>query len=615
MHARSRLLKRTWHVLPIGSYSRRPVLTPKRCFRCTSATSHSSARTLSTLRKSLEPRYRRKDVVDTSDTIYALSTAPGRAAIAVIRVSGPACLDIYGGLCPDKPFPHPRTATLRRLCDSDSIDDSNPRVLDSGALVLYFPAPRTVTGEAILEFHVHGGPAIVKSVLEAIPKCTNIWPRRKPAEYSTIRPAEPGEFTKRAFYNGRLDLTQAEALGEALAAETEQQRRLAVMGAESGIATRYEEWRQMLLYARGELEALIDFSEDQHFDESPVEFIASVTKQVQALQQQLSLHIANSSRGELLRNGISIALLGAPNAGKSSLLNRIVGREAAIVSSEAGTTRDIVDVSIDLNGWLCRIGDMAGLRKADTDRVDSALASAVGLIEKEGIRRARERALQSDVVLALVAVELDDQGLPFLTIDDELVDAVAECVSAYKHIVLIMTKTDLIASGSDHQALVSELQGTLLKKVPNLPITHIQAISCLSSRSATPEPDSDPGNIRSLLTHLTSVFSSLTAAQSTTSTTMTPSEAQSYYTASLSVTHRQATYLAQCQSHLLDFLASATSTTSHHIDGHEDLVGDAEIDIVTAAEHLRYAASCLAKITGKGEGGDVEDVLGVVFEK
>ena len=324
---------------------------------------HHSARSASYLPPSDPPVSRRKDVTPTSDTIYALSTALARAAIAVIRISGPACLDIYGGLCPDQPFPHPRTATLRKLYDP--VRDSNgvPRILDNGALVLYFPAPKTVTGEPILELHVHGGPAIVKSVLEAVSKCVDTRPRRRNAEYSLIRPAEAGEFTKRAFYNGRLDLTQAEALGEALAAETEQQRRLAVMGAESGLAKRYEEWRRMLLYARGELEALIDFSEDQHFDESPAEFMASVSKQVQALEKLLSVHIHNASRGELLRNGISIALLGAPNAGKSSLLNRIVGREAAIVSAEAGTTRDIVDVSIDLNGWLCRFGDMAGLRK------------------------------------------------------------------------------------------------------------------------------------------------------------------------------------------------------------------------------------------------------------
>ena len=564
------------------------------------------------------PVQRRKDVVRTSDTIYALSTAPGRAAIAVIRISGPACLDIYGGLCPDKSFPQPRTATLRKLYDPTRDEHDSARILDSGALVLYFPAPKTVTGEPILELHVHGGPAIVKSVLDAIPQCTDTRPRRRVAEYSLIRPAEPGEFTKRAFYNGRLDLTQAEALGETLAAETEQQRRLAVMGTESGLAKRYEEWRQMLLYARGELEALIDFSEDQHFDESPAEFVASVSKQVEALERLVSVHIRNASRGELLRNGISIALLGAPNAGKSSLLNRIVGREAAIVSAEAGTTRDIVDVSIDLSGWLCRIGDMAGLRKGSPSSTGGPSGQEVGFVEREGIRRARERALQSDVVLVILPVALDPNGKAVIAYNEEVLEAVHECRLALKKVIFVLTKADLIDDGVNLTTHGSNLRESLERMFPKAEGASFTdtafPISCHGNAKLGPKDD--PGKIQALLRSLTKIFPELTIANTGNEiATSLPEQSQSYWTASLSVTHRQKAYLEQCLGHLQDFLSQANPPSTHHTDNHADLVGDAEVDIVTAAEHLRYAASCLAKITGKGEGGDVEDVVGVVFEK
>jgi tRNA modification GTPase len=485
-------------------------------------------------------------------------------------------------------------------------------VLDSGALVLYFPGPNTVTGENILELHVHGGPAIVKSVLEAIPKCTESRPRRRNAEYSLIRHAEPGEFTKWAFYNGRMDLTQAEALGEALAAETEQQRKLAIMGADSGLSRRYDEWRQQLLYARGELEALIDFSEDQHFDESPTEFMSSVSAQVDKLAHQICLHIHNASRGELLRSGIKLALLGAPNAGKSSLLNLIVGREAAIVSPEAGTTRDIVDVSIDLGGWLCRFGDMAGLRSGPKD---DAKGSSVGQVEAEGIRRAKLRAMESDVVIAVLSVETSADGLLHLPIDPELHDAVGACAATGKTIVTVINKADLCKDSSPE--LLASMRQRILDLLPGTSNERIMIISCRDAELLA--ANTDPGGLQQFLTGLKATFESLTAAQS--GNDFDGEQARAYWTASLAVTHRQSMYLTECLGHLEDFRSQSKppllTDSSHHTDGHEDLIGEvaSEVNIVTAAEHLRYAAACLAKITGKGEGGDVEDVLGVVFEK
>lgn len=189
--------------------------------------------------------------------------------------------------------------------------------------------------------------------------------------------------------NDRLGLPQIEALGDTLSADTEQQRRLAVRGASDALLKRYEHWRQTLLYARGELEALIDFSEDQHFDESTEQLVTSVAGQVRDLAVQIGFHVQNASKGELLRSGIRVALLGAPNAGKSSLLNRVVGKEAAIVSTEEGTTRDIVDVGVDLGGWYCKLGDMAGIRA----EVGGSVELVIGAVEKEGIRRAGREPL------------------------------------------------------------------------------------------------------------------------------------------------------------------------------------------------------------------------------
>lgn len=607
------------------------------------------------------------------DTIYALSTAPGRAAIAIIRVSGPQCLSIYRRLCPDRPLPKPRVAALRRLHDPDD----PTQILDTGSLVLYFPAPSSVTGEDVLEFHVHGGPAIVKSVLDATPRSTQ-------NKDVVIRPAEAGEFTKRAFYNGLLDLTQAEALGESLAAETEQQRRLAVSGASNVLAERYEQWRKMLLHARGELEALIDFSEDQHFDESPDELMENVSNQVRQLRRQIELHIHNANKGELLRNGISVALLGPPNAGKSSLLNMIVGREAAIVNTEAGTTRDIVDVSIDLSGWLVRLGDMAGLRGIQSAQYPPSDArSSIGDVEQEGIRRARERALQSDLVLVIVSLQVSSDGRAQLVLNDELISAVNECRQVGKSLLFVLNKIDLLHTQTRRaQASLSSLLSEVMEVFPGISPNDCFCISCkdvIQSGSM----ELDPGGLQTFLGGLTKKFASMTTALIgdvnfgvPTASAVSPEGAKRYWTTSLSVTHRQSLYLQNCLSKLEDFLKLAQPsnpdsrnlsksfqesrkllhkssgsdsiiTSSHHTDNHDDLVAERataelerdyewsttqraefqsgselnpDVDIVTAAESLRYAANDLAMVTGKGDpatGGlsDVQDVLGVVFEK
>ena len=539
-------------------------------------------------------------------TIYALSTAPGRAAIAIIRISGPACLTVYRALCPWTSLPKPRYATLRTLFEPSVTltDIQDQEVLDSDALIFYFPAPHTATGEDILELHVHGGTAVVKAVLSAIPKTV------QKDSLSKIRYAEPGEFTRRAFYNNRLDLVQVEALGDTLTAETEQQRRLAVRGSTTVLAERYEEWRQKLLYARGELEALIDFSEDQHFDETPAKLCTSVLKQVSQLTSHLRANIESASRGDLLRNGINIALIGAPNAGKSSLLNQIVGREAAIVSSEAGTTRDVVDVNVDIGGFYCRFGDLAGLRNQTLDHQ----GQQIGEIEKEGIRRAKERALKADVVILVLAPETvmnSANSNISVSIGSEVQEMLKLIDLDSQKVVCVLNKADLFVSQAHLSATRSKFRRLwALRDVLDLSETPLFAVSCTNAWESNIDNESDPSGIQSLLDGLTQIFRRMTAA-------VVPREhdgtaTDSAWAESLGATERQRLLLQQCLQYLETFVAEVQGN-DQSADGATRQEDD--IDVVLAAESLRSAADCLAKITGRGESGDVEEVLGVVFEK
>ncbi|KAI9762862.1 MAG: mitochondrial splicing system protein [Chaenotheca gracillima] len=546
----------------------------------------------------------RDNAIETSaqSTIYALSTAPGKAAIAVIRISGPACATIYSSLCPNRPFPKPRTATLRKLYEPHQ-PATESTILDAGALILFFPGPQTVTGEDVLELHTHGGPAVVKAVLGSIPRCVT---SPSSSTRHRIRYAEAGEFTRRAFMNDRLDLTQIEALGDTLSATTEQQRRLSVRNSATttnGLSTRYETWRQHLLHARGELEALIDFSEDQHFDESPRSLTDSVATQIRHLRSQIGAHAQNAIRGELLRNGISISLLGAPNAGKSSLLNRVVGRDAAIVSTEEGTTRDIVEVGIDLGGWFVRLGDMAGLRVFGGEQTSDV---NVGVVEREGINRAIDRALASDVLVVVVSIEPStDTGTAELRLDHSVVETARRyCERTEKGTVIVaVNKIDHIPSGSLPRRYVDALTSA----IPGLDTAHIFGISCMQANAPPKlglDHDPDPGNIQNFLQGLISAFKAMTTPVLPSAEGAGDVLDQSIYETSLGASERQRLLLEECSAHLDGFLSGLERS------------GDDDIDIVVLAEELRAAAGCLARMTGRGEeAGDVEEVLGVVFEK
>ena len=296
------------------------------------------------------------------DTIFALASAPGRAGIAVVRVSGPEADEAIRSLTRREP-PSERRVVLRSLFDlinNDRIDE---------ALVLFFLPPRSYTGEKVAEFQIHGGRAVQAALLSAL------------GALEGLRPAEPGEFTRRAVENGRLDLTQAEAIADLVAAETGAQRRLALRQYDGGLAELYEEWRGRLIRVAAWIEAAIDFPDE----DIPVGASRESRAALCAILRDIQAHLADGRRGEILREGLHVAVIGPPNAGKSSLVNALARRDVAIVSEFPGTTRDVIEVRLDLSGYPVILADTAGLRESQ----DS--------IEQEGVRRARVRAEAADL--------------------------------------------------------------------------------------------------------------------------------------------------------------------------------------------------------------------------
>lgn len=307
-----------------------------------------------------------------NDTIFALSSGAGRAGIAVIRLSGPhvrAALEKIAGA-----LPKPRVAALRGLRDP-----ATGEALDKG-LVLFFPAPGSFTGEDAAELHVHGGPAVIAGVVAALGKLPD------------LRHAEAGEFARRAFGNGKIDLTEVEGLADLIEAETRAQRLQALRQSGGALGRLYERWRGETIAALALVEAALDFSDEADVPESVA---ARAVPGVCALREAVAAHLDDANAGERLRAGFTVALTGAPNAGKSSLLNALAARDVAIVSEEAGTTRDVLEVHLELDGLPVTILDTAGLREA------------AGKVEAEGVRRALERAGAADLVIWLV-----DAGAP-----------------------------------------------------------------------------------------------------------------------------------------------------------------------------------------------------------
>jgi len=317
-------------------------------------------------------------------TIFALATAPGRAGIAIVRVSGPAATAVCRALTGAEP-PAPRRAIRRLVCDPASGE-----LLDT-VLVLWFPAPRSVTGEDVLELQLHGSPAVIAGVIEAL--------SRLPGCFL----AEPGEFTRRAFDNGKLDLTEIEGLADLIAAETAAQRRQAVRQMDGELGRLYDGWRAALVRLLAHLEADIDFADEA----LPANLAAQARATIDPLAAAMAAHLAGGRAGERLRTGLNVAILGAPNVGKSSLLNALARRDAAIVSARAGTTRDVIEVHLDLGGWPVTLADTAGLRDSTDD------------IEQEGVRRALRRTEEADLKLIVLDASAPDIPAPVRALIDD----------------------------------------------------------------------------------------------------------------------------------------------------------------------------------------------------
>jgi tRNA modification GTPase len=337
------------------------------------------------------------------DTIFALASGSTRAAIAVLRLSGSRTEAVVAELCGT--MPEPRRASVRVLRDRAG------QVLDH-ALVLWFPGPHSYTGDDSAELHLHGGRAVVEGVAGAL---VNVG----------LRPAEPGEFTRRAFLNGRMDLVEAEAVHDLVSAETEAQRRQALRQLEGALGALYQGWADRLRGILAYQEALIDFPDEDLPPEVEAQLVASLT----SVQQEIAAHLDDGGRGEKLREGLFFAITGAPNVGKSTLLNALAERDVAIVSDIPGTTRDVLETRVILGGVPVTLVDTAGLRET------------ADAIEAEGVRRARQRAQDADLVLAMVEVgEQPPADLP--------ADA-----------VLIANKADLGRAGPDGALRISARTG------------------------------------------------------------------------------------------------------------------------------------------------------------
>ncbi|OWA51816.1 tRNA modification GTPase GTPBP3, mitochondrial [Hypsibius exemplaris] len=463
-------------------------------------------------------------------TIYALSSGKGKSGVAVLRISGPGTSDVLMQLT-KKILPPPRLASLRTIYHPTTTE-----ILDRG-IVLWFPGPHSFTGEDVAELHVHGGLAVVRSTLDAL------------GSFARTREAQPGEFTKRSFFNGKMDLTEAEGVADLIHAETEAQRRQAYRQMAGSLSRKYAEWRERLLRARAFLEAFIDFGEDEQLDPGVMD---EVKTSVQSLHEELKAYLNDHRRGERLRNGVQITIVGEPNVGKSSLLNALCLRPAAIVSPIAGTTRDIVESAFDLGGYPVVFSDTAGLRSTDD------------LIENEGIRRATARAQTSDLILLVV----DSSNLPELpalidsspqrphqSLISQRLSEFGMQISSDQKVHLLFNKIDL---------LPPDALNSLREKFPS----DCHFVSCTEDQGMT-----------EFVTGLTDVVKDLCGGASVGEANLTQQR------------HRQ--HLQQCSARLDHFWTL--------------LAGE---DVVLATHEIQQALRCIGRITGHVY---VEEVLEVIF--
>ena len=491
----------------------------------------------------------------TRPTIFALSSGRGPAAIAVVRISGPragAALERLG-----INIPSPRRARLARIRDPQSNE-----IIDE-ALALWFPAPNSETGEDVAELQLHGGRAVIAATLAALGRIEG------------LKPAEAGEFTRRAFENGKLDLTAVEGLADLVAAETEGQRRQAFRQMKGLLGNRAEDWRRKLIQALALVEARIDFSDEADVPENLIQPALAIAR---ALADEIAGALADGSRGERLREGLVVAITGPPNAGKSTLLNRIARREAAIVSPYAGTTRDVIEVHLDLGGLPVTLLDTAGIRESDDP------------VEREGVRRARERAAGADLVLWVVDASAGDAVIPGRSAETGSANLPGQSPIPAPLTWLIRNKIDLIQQ---------------------------------SKVKSEPETQSNNRNEPEIRTNKS--LTSMVNAQLMHRNESRFNNNDLKFNISATSGEGFDVLLAQLGRHAENFLAGAESalvTRARHRHALEevltalrralagDLAGSQDLAEDLLAEELRLAAQALGRLTGRV---DVEDVLNVIF--
>ncbi len=467
-----------------------------------------------------------------ADTIYAPATAPGKAGVAVIRASGARAGQALCALAGFEKPPPPRKLVPAGL------KNENGAILDQ-ALVVFFPAPRSFTGEDVAEFHIHGGRAVTTALGAALSGLG-------------LRMAEPGEFTRRAFLNGRVDLTSAEGLADLVAAETEAQRLQALRQMEGGLFRLYEEFRSRLLRALAHLEAALDFPDE----DLPEDLQKNLESEIDGLVRAIDAHLNDARRGERLRDGHAVVILGAPNAGKSSLLNALVRREAAIVSSQAGTTRDVVEAHLDLSGLPVILADTAGLR--------DAAAATPDPVEAEGMRRALARAGSADLKLVLFDASSPPDAASLALLDEKA--------------MAVMSKTDLMTDSSQKSASNTPfLEGGEIESKDVIPET---------AAGGYPESLSRAVKISSVTGEgIAGLLAAITAR-------LQEGEGSGAMPPLTRARHREA-------------LTRASESLRR---ARENMPGNVPPEI--AAEDLRAAASALGRLTGRV---DVEELLDVIF--
>lgn len=471
-------------------------------------------------------------------TIYALSTQYARSAIGVVRISGSNASKILTKLTTAK-LPKARMASVRKLYEPQT------KTLLDESLVLYMPGPKTYTGEDIVELHLHGGRAVISAVLKAI--------KSLHTPESKIRYAEAGEFSKRAFQNGRFDLTEIESIRELIDAETEFSRKAAVSGVIGGNKEVFQGWRESLKHDVGLLTAIIDFAEDAEIEDI-IHIHENVNKDLKRLEADITKFLERSSRTKVLLNGLNMVLLGSPNSGKSSILNRISNDDISIVSSIAGTTRDIINIPLDIGGYKVVISDTAGIRD---------VASNKDTIEIEGIKRAKIKAQECDLVTIVISCD------NYLELTGEFAQFIRDLKSKGKEILTVLNKIDLCSSAEELGKIQSHIGRELA-----IDQSEIHSVSCL-----------DEINLEELKTEL--------IARITKVTETSDSDLQN----PIMITARVEEILEN------DVL--------YGIREYQLMEKDLD-DVVLATECLTHAIQGIGRITG--EDISVDEVLGVVFE-